>query len=175
MLPPGHAPGDAADMPGAAGVSEKENGPEAEQAVPNQAGPAPILLPDGGAMSDAVKVRHQQAVTAVIQKGLIKAAVHVHGGVCMRVCECPQRGSLMPVQARLVAAAPLAGAWGTERFGFAEVPILAALEALPGADACAEYVFVEERGPWEAEARRLEKEVLAHSKHKQRVRGAGRV
>lgn len=77
------------------------------------------------------------------------------------------------MQARLVAAAPLAGAWGTERSGFAEVPVMAALEGLPGADACAEYVFVEERGPWEAEAKRLDKEVLAHSKHKQRVSLSG--
>ena len=54
-------------------------------------------------------------------------------------------------QALLVKMAPLAGAWGIERYGFADAAVLAALEGLPGADACAEYVFVEERGPWEAE------------------------
>ena len=76
------------------------------------------------------------------------------------------------MQALLVKAAPLAGVWGTQRYGLADVAVLAALEALPGADACAGYKLVEERCPWDAEAKRLEKEALARSKQQQRVRAA---
>jgi len=39
------------------------------------------------------------------------------------------------------------------------VRALKALEALPGAAALGGYAFVEERGPWELEARRLEREL----------------
>jgi hypothetical protein len=75
-------------------------------------------------------------------------------------------------QALLVKAAPLAGVWGVQRYGLADVAVLAALEGLAGADACAGYKFVEERGPWDAEAKRLEKEALSRSKQQQRVRPA---
>ena len=44
-----------------------------------------------------------------------------------------------------------------------------ALEGLEGAENCAGYSFVEQRGTWAAETKRLEKELAAHSKHKQRV------
>ena len=74
-----------------------------------------------------------------------------------------------PVQALLVKMAPLSGAWGTQRFGLADCAVLAALEGLPGAEACSGYKLVEERGPWEAEAKRLEKELLARSRQQQRV------
>lgn len=49
--------------------------------------------------------------------------------------------------------------------------MLAALEGLPGTEACSGYRFMEERGPWEAEARRLEKELPARCRQQQqRVR-----
>lgn len=64
---------------------------------------------------------------------------------------------------------PLAGSWGTEQFGLVDVGVIKALEALEGAEKCAIYSFVEQRGSWAAESKRLEKEVDAHSKHKQRV------
>ena len=58
--------------------------------------------------------------------------------------------------------APLPGSWGMQRFGPANCAVPAALEE--------RYDFVEERGPWEAKARRLEKELLALSRQQQRVR-----
>ena len=58
------------------------------------------------------------------------------------------------------------------RFGLADVRVLKALEALPGAVELAGYLFVEERGPWDAEARRLEKELDKRVKSKPRVRRA---
>jgi hypothetical protein len=47
--------------------------------------------------------------------------------------------------------------------------VVKALEGLEGAENCAGYSFVEQRGTWAAETKRLEKELAAHSKHKQRV------
>ena len=51
----------------------------------------------------------------------------------------------------------MAGLWGTERFGLADVRALKALEGLDGIVKCASYKFVEERGTWSAEKARLEK------------------
>lgn len=73
------------------------------------------------------------------------------------------------MQALLKRIAPLAGSWGMERFGLVDERVIKALEGLEGAETCASYSFVEQRGSWAAESKRLEKEVLAHSKHKQRV------
>lgn len=56
------------------------------------------------------------------------------------------------------------------RFGLADVRVLKALEALPGAAELEGYQFVEERGPWDAEARRLEKELDKRVRPKPRVR-----
>ncbi|KAL3143605.1 hypothetical protein ABBQ38_002402 [Trebouxia sp. C0009 RCD-2024] len=85
----------------------------------------------------------------------------------------------------LIKAAPLAGVWGLERFGLADVTVLKLLEALPGLqftgltcnskaslelcwagveEHCKEYQYVEQRQGWEAEQRRLQKELDKHSK-----------
>lgn len=72
-------------------------------------------------------------------------------------------------QALLARIAPLTGAWGTEQYGLADARVVKALEGLEGAETCARYSFVEQRGTWAAETKRLEKELTAHSKHKQRV------
>lgn len=56
------------------------------------------------------------------------------------------------------------------RFGLADVRVLRALEALPGVAALEGYLFVEERGPWDMEAKRLEKELEKRDKAKPRAR-----
>ncbi|KAK9822217.1 hypothetical protein WJX81_007608 [Elliptochloris bilobata] len=70
---------------------------------------------------------------------------------------------------RLRRAAPLGSAWGTHRFGLADVRVLKALEALPGVAELEGFQFVEERGPWDVEAKRLEKELDKRVKSKPRV------
>ena len=73
------------------------------------------------------------------------------------------------MQALLARIEPLAGVWGTEQYGLADARVVKALEGLEGAENCAGYGFVEQRGTWAAEIKRLEKELGTHSKHKQRV------
>ncbi|KAK9918976.1 hypothetical protein WJX75_008430 [Coccomyxa subellipsoidea] len=73
------------------------------------------------------------------------------------------------IKALLARIAPLTGAWGTEQYGLADARVVKALEGLEGAENCAGYSFVEQRGTWAAETKRLEKELAAHSKHKQRA------
>ncbi|KAL0021618.1 hypothetical protein WJX79_009112 [Trebouxia sp. C0005] len=65
----------------------------------------------------------------------------------------------------LVKAAPLAGIWGLERFGLADVSVLKLIEALPGVEEhCTAYQYVEQRQGWDAEQRRLKKELDKHDK-----------
>ncbi|KAL0039732.1 hypothetical protein WJX77_006357 [Trebouxia sp. C0004] len=65
----------------------------------------------------------------------------------------------------LVKAAPLAGIWGLERFGLADVTVLKLMEALPGVEEhCTDYQYVEQRQGWDAEQRRLKKELEKHDK-----------
>lgn len=52
--------------------------------------------------------------------------------------------------------------------------MLKALEALPGVAGLEGYLFVEERGPWDMEAKRLEKELEKRVKTKPLVRVVGR-
>ncbi|BDA49369.1 probable lysine-specific demethylase 5A at C-terminar half [Coccomyxa sp. Obi] len=73
------------------------------------------------------------------------------------------------IKVLLTRIAPLAGSWGMEQLGLVDVRVIKALEGLEGAEKCASYSFVEQRGSWAAESKRLEKEVLAHGKHKQRA------
>ncbi len=60
--------------------------------------------------------------------------------------------------------------WALCRFGLADVRVLKALEALPGVAGLEGYLFVEERGPWDMEAKRLEKELEKRVKTKPLVR-----
>lgn len=61
----------------------------------------------------------------------------------------------------LVKAATLAGYWGQERFGLADIKCLQALEGQPGVpDTC--YQFVEERSSWDEEGRQLLREAGQH-------------
>jgi hypothetical protein len=57
----------------------------------------------------------------------------------------------------LAQAAPLAGQWGLERFGLADIGVLQALEGLPGVEGSV-YQFVEQRGGWDEESRALVRE-----------------
>jgi hypothetical protein len=74
------------------------------------------------------------------------------------------------LQELLINAPPLAGCWGLERYGLADAAVVRALEGLDGAERCMRYRFVEERGTWAAEEKRLEQERLARGKQQQRVR-----
>lgn len=68
-------------------------------------------------------------------------------------------------QQLLVKAAPLAGIWGLERFGLADVTVLKLIEALPGVEEhCTDYQYVEQRQGWDAEQRRLKQELEKHGK-----------
>lgn len=67
-----------------------------------------------------------------------------------------------PGDSLLLRAASLAGQWGLQRFGFADVKCLQALEGQPGV-ASTRYKFIEERSSWEAEAGRLQREASHHA------------
>lgn len=66
-------------------------------------------------------------------------------------------------------AAPLAGCWGLERFGLADIQCLAALEGQSGVENTV-YKYVGERSTWEEERKWLQLEGKAHSKHRKQLK-----
>ena len=90
----GHGPGEAAGASTlAAAPLDGMDMPEAQQPVPSRPSPAVILLPDGQAMSDAVKVRRQLTLWVVAYPAVAQLAVQYDGpsGKPSQICTylCP--------------------------------------------------------------------------------------
>lgn len=63
----------------------------------------------------------------------------------------------------LVKAAPVGTLWADERFGLMDAKVLQAFEGLDKVDET-EYEFVEQRNSWDAEEKKIAKEIAKHGK-----------
>lgn len=134
---------------------------QAAAASPSSASGAAVTpaSPSAGVLQEALSL--QAAAAAREEQAMADFATPSHtmpvvsGHPAGRAEAAPVDEATKQKQQLLVQAAPLAGCWGLERFGMADVAVLKLLEALPGVEAAPHYEFVEQRGGWDTEASRL--------------------